>query len=89
MEARAMFAESLTSSHWRTAWAVSIEGAARAGLREFDAAEILLTESLQTLEEAHDARPFAVASARGYVESLYEAWDRGRRKDESGADHQP
>jgi tetratricopeptide (TPR) repeat protein len=77
-EAKTISLGALPSGHWRTASAASAEGAALAGLQQFQEAEKLLLESYGVLSNDPAAPLFYVASSRRWLAELYEALGRPR-----------
>lgn len=69
----------LSASHWRTAVAASVQGAALAGLGESPDAEKLLTSGYEILIKDAGALPTYRSLARSYLENFYRS--RGRRTD--------
>ena len=69
-------AESYGTDHWRTAWALSTQGASLTKLSRYDEAEPLLLGSYQQLQGNTGARPVHTDTARQYLIDLYTAWDR-------------
>ena len=68
--------KALSATHWRTAVAESVQGAARAGLGQYAQAEQLLTHGYRILSEDKGALPTYRSRARGYLEDLYRRWRR-------------
>jgi len=68
--------KAFSATHWRTAVAQSVQGAARAGLGEYPEAERLLTSGYQILSSDLGALPTYRNRARGYLEDLYQRWRR-------------
>jgi len=62
--------------HWRTAWALSTQGASLTQLSRYAEAEPLLLESYEELDGNTGARPVHVETARRYLAELYTAWGR-------------
>jgi tetratricopeptide (TPR) repeat protein len=77
-DARVMFTKLLPPAHWRTAWSASVEGAALTRLNEFEAAEQLLIESYEMLQEnpGGGSRAIYIEETRGFLAELYRAWDK-------------
>jgi tetratricopeptide (TPR) repeat protein len=73
-EAKRIFAGSLPEDHWLVAWAKSVEGAALTGLREYQAAEPLLLQSVDGLKDS--PLPGLPASGRIRLAELYTAWGK-------------
>ncbi len=71
-------AASLGQKHWRTAWALSIQGASLTQLARYAEAEPKLLESYQVLRGNTGARTVHIETARRYLAELYVAWDRPR-----------
>ncbi len=71
--------KALPENHWRTAVAMSAEGAAYAGLGEFAQAETLLFESYRVLSKDEAALPaFATITAKRLA-ALYTNWNKPDR----------
>ena len=72
--------ESLTLSygpdHWRTAWALSTQGASLTQLTRYAEAEPKLLQSYEELRGNTGARTVHIETTRRYLETLYTAWDR-------------
>jgi tetratricopeptide (TPR) repeat protein len=68
--------KAFSATHWRTAVAQSVQGAARAGLGEYPEAERLLTGGYQILSSDLGALPTYRNRARDYLEDLYQRWRR-------------
>ena len=66
----------MSDEHWRTAIAISAEGAALAGLKKYDEAEPLLIRSYDVLSADKGALPVFVTETTERVVSLYEDWGR-------------
>ena len=66
-------AQGVDPGHWRTASATATEGAALAGLRQFDEAEKLLLASYKVLHEDRGAMKFYVTSSSRWLAKLYQA----------------
>lgn len=77
-KARSVLADQLTESHWRTAWAGSVEGASLAQLAQFESAEALLLSSIETLESgpSSGSRNIYVALTNDYLAVLYRNWGK-------------
>jgi len=76
--ARVMFTELLPPGHWRTAWAASIEGASLTAMNQFEAAEQLLLESHDTLQESPGGggRTIYIDETQGFLTDLYQIWEK-------------
>src|SRR5882672_6178036 len=75
-EASEISTHALSATHWRTAVADSVQGAAQAGLGRYAEAEHLLTRACKILSEDQGALPTYRVRARGYLEDLYRRWHR-------------
>jgi hypothetical protein len=75
-QARAIATATLSQTHWRTANAASAEGAALAGLHQYEAAERLLLESYGVLTNDSRALPVFIAGTRRRLASLYNDWGK-------------
>jgi len=71
--AKAILREALAPGHWRTASAEAAEGAALAGLRQFDKAEPLLLAGNDVLAKDPQAVHIYVMSSKRWLAELYEA----------------
>ena len=69
-------AEAYAPDHWRTAWALSTQGASLTQLSRYAEAEPLLLESYEQLRGNTGARAVHIDTARQYLMELYTAWDR-------------
>ena len=69
-------AESYAPNHWRTAWALSTQGASLSQLSRFSEAEPLLLESYEGLRSNTGARPVHIETTRRYIAELYTSWGR-------------
>ena len=69
-------ATSYGADHWRTAWALSLEGASLSALDRFADAEPLLLQAYEILSSNAGARVSQVESALQYLADLYTAWGR-------------
>jgi tetratricopeptide (TPR) repeat protein len=78
-EARTVFANALSEDHWRTAVAISAEGAALAGQGKFADAEPLLLQSFSVLNKDPSALPLFVDETMRRLESLYVDWGKPDR----------
>ena len=67
-----MYLKSLGPSHWRTATATTAEGAALAGLKQYQQAEQLLLEGNGVLHAGAGALPYYVKSADRWLAQLYQ-----------------
>jgi tetratricopeptide (TPR) repeat protein len=74
--AHALFSKSLGDTHWKTASAASAEGAARAGLKQFDQAEPLLVESHAVLHGGNGALAYYLKSSDRWLGRLYQSTGR-------------
>ena len=74
--AHALFLKSLGSDHWRTATAAGAEGAARAGLKQFDRAEPLLVDSRAVLHSGSGAVSYYLKSSDRWLGRLYQSMGR-------------
>jgi tetratricopeptide (TPR) repeat protein len=63
-------------THWRTAVAESVQGAALTGLGQYADAERLLTHGNTILNADQGALPTYRTRARGYLQELYRRWRR-------------
>lgn len=77
-QARRTLSESLSPEHWRTAWATSIEGAALAGLSEYDDAEPMLLNGLKRLQSGpgSGSRHRYIQATEKYLSGLYRTWGK-------------
>jgi tetratricopeptide (TPR) repeat protein len=75
-DARKLYLKSLGPQHWRTASAENAEGAALAGLKQFEQAETLLLESHGALHGDSGALPFYVKSSDRWLGRLYQTTGR-------------
>jgi tetratricopeptide (TPR) repeat protein len=75
-DARAVYVKSLGDAHWRTASAASAEGAARAGLKQFQQAEPLLVDSHAILHGGAGALIYYRKSADRWLGRLYQSTGR-------------
>jgi hypothetical protein len=71
--AKAILREALGPDHWRTASAEAAEGAALAGLRQFEKAEPLLLAANGVLAKDTQAVHIYVTSSNRWLATLYEA----------------
>lgn len=76
--AAGIYTAALSASNWKTALAESVNGAALAGIGEYQQAEQHLIPSYTTLINDSGALPMYRELARGYVEGLYQRWGRPR-----------
>ncbi len=80
LEMAAAAGESLTTAygadHWRTGWALALEGASLTALGRFADAEPPLIQAHKTLSSSSGARESQVASCLQYLVNLYTAWNR-------------
>jgi tetratricopeptide (TPR) repeat protein len=74
--AHEMAAETVSENHWRTAIAMSAEGAALSGLGRFEEAETLLRRGYEILRNDDGALPMFIASAKEQLDRLYARWGR-------------
>jgi tetratricopeptide (TPR) repeat protein len=74
--AHAVYLKSLGREHWRTASAASAEGAARAGLAQFQQAEPLLVESRTVLHGGTGALTYFLKSSDRWLGRLYQSTGR-------------
>jgi thioredoxin-like negative regulator of GroEL len=74
--AKAICSKTLSDAHWRTADAASAEGAALAGLQQFESAEALLLKSHATLAGDSGALPIVVTNTTRRLAELYSAWGK-------------
>jgi tetratricopeptide (TPR) repeat protein len=70
-EAKTIREAALGEDHWKTAASASAEGAALAGLGEYDEAEALLSDSVNVLQRERAALPYYVRSATRWLAGLY------------------
>ena len=77
--ARVILADVLPADHWRTAVAMSAEGAALAGLKQYAQAETLLIDSYSVLRKSDSALPAFVMGAARRLASLYVDWNKPDR----------
>ena len=75
-DAHAVCLKSLGTKHWRTAAAASAEGAARAGLKQFDRAEPLLVDSHAVLHGGSGAVSYYLKSSDRWLGRLYQSTGR-------------
>ena len=75
-KARKVYTKALSEDHWRTAVAVSAEGAALAGQRKYAEAESLLVKSHDVLSNDAGALPMFVTETTQRLASLYEDWGK-------------
>src|SRR5688572_6823992 len=75
-DAHAMYLKSLGREHWRTASAASAEGAARAGLAQFQQAEPLLVQSHTVLHGGTGALTYFLKSSDRWLGRLYQSTGR-------------
>lgn len=73
-----IYAAALSASNWKTALAESINGAALAGIGEYQEAERRLMPSYTILTNDAGALPMYRELARRYVADLYQSWGRPR-----------
>jgi tetratricopeptide (TPR) repeat protein len=76
--AKAICLNALAPGHWRTASAASAEGAALAGLQQYQQAEAMLKDSFQVLGKDPVTPPYYVSSAKRWLANLYLALDQPR-----------
>jgi tetratricopeptide (TPR) repeat protein len=75
-DAHAVYLKSLGREHWRTASAASAEGAARAGLAQFQQAEPLLVQSRTVLHGGTGALTYYLKSSDRWLGRLYQSTGR-------------
>jgi tetratricopeptide (TPR) repeat protein len=75
-EARDIYVATLSEDHWRTAVAIGAEGAALAGLGNYEQAEPLLLRSYSVLSQDPSAQARYVDDARRRLASLYSEWGK-------------
>jgi tetratricopeptide (TPR) repeat protein len=75
-DAHAVYLKSLGREHWRTASAASAEGAARAGLSQFQQAEPLLVKSRAVLHGGTGALTYYLKSSDRWLGRLYQSTGR-------------
>ncbi|MDH4048502.1 MAG: tetratricopeptide repeat protein [Gammaproteobacteria bacterium] len=75
-DAKTIYLKTFSADHWRTASAASAEGAALAGLKQYEEAEPLLVESFNVLRAETSALPYFVAGARRWLVNLYDKTGR-------------
>ena len=76
VDAKAICTNALSADHWRTANAASAEGAALAGLRQYESAEALLLQSRERLLGDEGALPVDVVKTTRRLADLYSAWGK-------------
>jgi tetratricopeptide (TPR) repeat protein len=76
VDARTIYEDALGRNHWRTAAAISAEGAALAGQQDYDAAERLLKESFDILNQEPGALPYFKRETAARLVSLYHEWGK-------------
>ena len=69
-DAKALYVKSLGPNHWRTASAANAEGAALAGLKQYEQAQPLLEESRITLQADSAAPRYYVKSSGRWLAKL-------------------
>jgi serine/threonine-protein kinase len=74
--AREIFADTLPADHWRSAVAMSVEGACLAGLGRFPDAHPLLVNSVTTLQANPGATAELVRDALRRTIAFYDRWER-------------
>jgi tetratricopeptide (TPR) repeat protein len=79
IEAKSICLLALAEDHWRTAAAVAAEGAAMAGLKKYDEAEILLLQSHALLSADGGALSFHTSNATRWLADLYERQGRSEK----------
>ena len=72
-DAKAIWLKTLAPGHWRIASAESAEGAALAGLRQFEKAEPLLLASHAVLSKEKGAAHVYVSSSNRWLAELYQS----------------
>ena len=75
-KARKVYTNALSENHWRTAVAISAEGAALAGQRKYAEAETLLIKSYEILTNDAGAMPMFVSQTAKRLAALYEDWGK-------------
>ena len=75
-DAHVLYLKSLGSKHWKTASAASAEGAARAGLKQFEQAEPLLVDSRTVLHSGTGAATYYLRSSDRWLARLYQSTGR-------------
>jgi hypothetical protein len=75
-DAHALFLKSFGSQHWKTASAASAEGAARAGLKQFERAEPLLVDSHAVLHGGSGAVTYYLKSSDRWLGRMYQSTGR-------------
>jgi tetratricopeptide (TPR) repeat protein len=71
-----IFTNALSASHWRTAFAESVSGAALTGMGQYPEAEGRLLHDYTILSNNAAALPMYRRLARHYLEVLYRSWGR-------------
>lgn len=71
-----MFTGGLSASHWKTALAQAVGGAALTGMGKYAEAEGQLVHSYTVLNNDAGALPMYRTLVRGYLEDLYRKWGR-------------
>ena len=77
--ARESLAAALSDDHWRTAWAGVIEGASRARLDDFGAAEELLLPGLEIIEADPAAGDLRKDTTLRFIAHMYDEWGKPDR----------
>jgi hypothetical protein len=78
-EAKAICVKALAPDHWRTASAEAAEGAALAGLKQFDEAEKLLLASNEVLSKSKQAAHVYVVNSSRWLANLYQETGRAEK----------
>ena len=71
-----IYTAELSASHWKTAMAQAVSGAALAGMGKYAEAEGQLVHSNTVLNNDEGALPMYRTLVRGYLEDLYRKWGR-------------
>ncbi|MEY4932024.1 MAG: hypothetical protein RLZZ403_344, partial [Pseudomonadota bacterium] len=71
-----MLSSGLSATHWRTAVAQNVSGAALAGLGRFQEAAVLLLRSNDVLEKDPGALPDYRLRSLHYLADLYTQWNK-------------
>ena len=75
-DAKTIYLKALGAKHWRTASAANAEGAALAGLKQFEQAEPLLVQSNAMLHADTGALNYYVKSSDRWLAGLYQTTGR-------------
>ena len=70
-DARGIFNDTVGPQDWQAATAASAEGAALAGLQQYDAAEALLKDSWSSLSESDEVSVYFVAASKRWLIDYY------------------